>query len=154
MNTQKRTQTKSRPFNKTRTHPYRQMWYFKPGQTVEIWFKVMLPAEGTWEVVPKGGTYLGGPVEGDEAYFNIKNVSPDATSETALTGPIRKEGSTDVKFEITYKGTDTAEHSMYFETYVIDKENHRYCIDSETQLFDRGRGFHSFIVNSSYYPQN
>ena len=134
--------------------PYRQMWYFKPGQTVEIWFKVMLPAEGTWEVVPKGGTYLGGPVEGDEAYFNIKNVSPDATSETALTGPIRKEGSTDVKFEITYKGTDTAEHSMYFETYVIDKENHRYCIDSETQLFDRGRGFHSFIVNSSYYPQN
>jgi hypothetical protein len=131
--------------------PYRQMWFFKTGQTVEIWFKVMLPSEGTWQIVPKGGTYLNGPVEGDEAYFNIKNVSPDATSETALTGPIRKEGATDVKFEITYKGTDTAEHCLYFETYVIDKNGHRYCIDSETQLYDRGRGYHSFIVNSSTY---
>ena len=111
----------------------------------------MLPSEGTWQIVPKGGTYLNGPVEGDEAYFNIKNVSPDATSETALTGPIRKEGATDVKFEITYKGTDTAEHCLYFKTYVIDKNGHRYCIDSETQLFDRDRGYHSFIVNSTLY---
>ena len=131
--------------------PYRQMWYFQTGQTVEIWFKVMLPSEGTWQIVPKGGTYLNGPVAGDEAYFNIKNVSPDATSETALTGPIRKEGATDVKFEITYKGTDTAEHCLYFETYVIDKNGHRYSIDSETQLFDRDRGYHSFIVNSTLY---
>ena len=131
--------------------PYRQMWYFQTGQKVEIWFKVMLPSEGTWQIVPKGGTYLNGPVAGDEAYFNIKNVSPDATSETALTGPIRKEGATDVKFEITYKGTDTAEHCLYFETYVIDKKGHRYCIDSETQLFDRDRGYHSFIVNSTLY---
>ncbi len=131
--------------------PYRQMWFFKTGQTVEIWFKVMLPSEGTWQLVPKGGTYLNGPVPGDEAFFTIKNVSPDATSETALTGPIRKEGATDVKFEITYKGTDTAEHCLYFQTYVIDKNNHRYCIDSETQLYDRGRGYHSFIVNSSNY---
>ena len=134
--------------------PYRQMWFFKTGQTVEIWFKVMLPSEGTWQLVPKGGTYLNGPIDGDEAYFNIKNVSPDATSATALTGPIRKGGATDVKFEITYKGTDSAKHCLYFQTYVIDKNGHRYCIDSETQLYDRGRGYHSFIVNSTDYPQD
>ena len=134
--------------------PYRQMWYFQKGQTVEVWFKVMLPSEGTWQVVPKGGSYLNGPIEGDEAYFTIKNVSPDAVSETALSGPIRKEGSTDVKFEITYTNADTNVHMFYFETYVTDKAGYQYNIDSETQLYDRGRGYHTFIVNSPSYSQN
>lgn len=134
--------------------PYRQQWYFKTGQTVTVFFKVMLPAGGTWEVEVVGGTEET-PVEADAALFTVKNLSPDAAKETDLFGPINETGSTDVKLEITYNGSDTAAHSFYFHTYAYsgaDKTGNKFNIDSETQIYDRGRGYHTFFVNSSLYP--
>jgi hypothetical protein len=131
----------------------RQKWYFKPGETVTVTFKMMLPAGGSWEVVPMGGEE-GNAVAADANLFTIKNLSPDATSETALYGPINNTGSTDVKLEITYNGSDTAQHSFYFLTYAYTGANRtgeKYNIDSETQLYDRGRGYHTFYVNSPLY---
>jgi len=137
--------------------PYRQQWYFMPGQTVTVFFKVMLPAGGTWEVEPVGGTEEN-PVAADAALFTIKNVSEnryDGTAETDLYGPIATSGSTPVTLEITYNGTDTNPHSFYFHTYVYsgaNKTGTKFNIDSETQIYDRGRGYHTFFVNSEHYP--
>ena len=132
----------------------RQQWYFQSGQTVTVTFKVMLPAGGTWEVVPMGGSEAT-PVAADASLFTVKNVSPgDGTVENNLYGPIGTSGSTDVKLEITYNGNAGEEHSFYFLTYAYsdaNKEGQKYSIDSETQLYDRGRGYHTFIVNSPLY---
>ena len=143
--------------------PYRQQWFFQPGQKVRVTFKVMLPAGGSWEVVPVGGTtFLNNNgkveeklIEGDEAYFTIKNVSPDIDEDTPtvttnLWGNMKSAGSTNVELEITYNGTDTAEHCFFFKSYVYTgpgKTGTKFSIDSETQIYDRGRGFHTFIVN-------
>ena len=129
----------------------RQTWYFMPGQTVTVTFKMMLPAGGTWELVPMGGTEAD-PVETDANLFTIRNVSGD-TPSTNLYGPIGTSGSTDVKIEITYN-RDSEQHSFYFLTYAYSGPNRtgeKYSIDSETQLYDRGRGYHTFIVNSPSY---
>ena len=132
----------------------RQKWYFKPGETVTVSFKVMLPAGGTWELVPMGGEE-GNAVASDAALFTVKNVSPgEGTVETNLYGPIGTSGSTDVKLEITYNGTDTQPHSFYFLTYAYtgaNKTGEKYSLDSETQLYDRGRGYHTFYVNNALY---
>ena len=132
----------------------RQKWYFKPGETVTVAFKVMLPAGGTWELVPMGGEE-GNAVAADASLFTIKNVSPgEGTVETNLYGPIGTSGSTDVKLEITYNGTDTQPHSFYFLTYVYsgaNKTGEKYSLDSETQLYDLGRGYHTFYVNNPLY---
>ena len=130
----------------------RQTWYFQPGQTVKVTFKMMLPAGGTWELVPMGGTEAN-PVEADASLFTIRNVS-SGTPSTNLYGPINDSGSTDVTIEITYNGSDTAQHSFYFLSYAYSGANRtgeKYSIDSETQLYDRGRGYHTFIVNSPLY---
>lgn len=130
----------------------RQTWYFQPGQTVTVTFKMMLPAGGTWELVPMGGTETN-PVEADASLFTIRNVS-SGTPSANLYGPINDSGSTDVKIEITYNGSDTAQHSFYFLSYAYSGANRtgeKYSIDSETQLYDRGRGYHTFIVNSPLY---
>ena len=130
----------------------RQSWYFQPGQTVTVTFKMMLPAGGTWELVPMGGTEAN-PVEADANLFTIRNVS-SGTASSNLYGPINNSGSTDVKIEITYNGSDTAQHSFYFLSYAYSGANRtgeKYNIDSETQLYDRGRGYHTFIVNSPLY---
>lgn len=142
--------------NEDNKDPYRQQWYFRSGQTVEVFFKVMLPAGGSWEVVPVGGSETN-PVPADASLFTITNVSPDIddqhpTVSTNLYGPIAESGSTEVKLQITYTGT--GEHSFYFHTYVYtgrDKTGTKFNIDSETQLYDRGRGYHTFIVNSTLY---
>ena len=135
----------------------RQQWYFKTGETVTVSFKVMLPAGGTWEVVPMGGTE-DNPVAADANLFTIKNVSVPVndvpTVETNLYGPIGQSGSTDVKLEITYNGSDSTPHSFYFLTYAYsgaNKTGEKYSIDSETQLYDRGRGYHTFFVNNALY---
>ncbi len=135
----------------------RQQWYFKTGETVTVSFKVMLPAGGTWEVVPMGGTE-DNPVAADANLFTVKNVSVPVndvpTVETNLYGPIGQSGSTDVKLEITYNGSDSAPHSFYFLTYAYSGANRtgeKYSIDSETQLYDRGRGYHTFFVNNALY---
>ena len=132
----------------------RQKWYFKPGETVTVTFKVMLPAGGTWEVVPMGGEE-GNAVPADANFFTVRNVSPgNGTVATNLYGPINTTGSTDVKLEITYNGTDTQPHSFYFLTYAYsgaNKSGEKYSLDSETQLYDRGRGYHTFYVNNPLY---
>jgi hypothetical protein len=113
---------------------------------------MMLPAGGTWELVPMGGTETN-PVEADASLFTIRNVS-SGTPSANLYGPINDSGSTDVKIEITYNGSDTAQHSFYFLSYAYSGANRtgeKYSIDSETQLYDRGRGYHTFIVNSPLY---
>ncbi|MBR3074154.1 MAG: hypothetical protein IKH11_00165, partial [Bacteroidales bacterium] len=95
------------------------------------------------------------PVEADAALFTVKNLSPDAASESNLYGPINETSSTDVKLEITYNGTDTAAHSFYFHTYAYSGANRtgtKFNIDSETQIYDRGRGYHTFFVNNANYP--
>ena len=130
----------------------RQKWYFKPGETVTVTFKMMLPAGGTWELVPVGGEE-GNEVAADASLFTIKNLS-SGTATTNLYGPINNTGSTDVKIEITYNGTDTAQHCFHFLTYAYsgaNKTGEKYSIDSETQLYDRGRGYHTFYVNSPLY---
>ena len=135
--------------------PYRQQWYFQPRQTVIVTFKVMLPAGGTWEIVPMGGTEAN-PVAADASLFTVKNVSPSEGTDGSynLYGPIGTSGSTDVKLEITYNGSDSNQHSFYFRTYAYSGKNktgEKYNIDSETQLYDLGRGYHTFIVNSPSY---
>ena len=130
----------------------RQKWYFKPGETVTVTFKMMLPAGGTWEVVPVGGEE-GNEVAADASLFTIRNLSGE-TATTNLYGPINNTGSTDVKLEITYNGSDTAQHCFHFLTYAYSGANRtgeKYNIDSETQLYDRGRGYHTFYVNSPLY---
>lgn len=135
----------------------RQQWYFKPGETVTVSFKVMLPAGGTWEVVPMGGTE-DNPVVADANLFTVRNISVPVnevpTVSTNLYGPIGQSGSTEVKLEITYNGSDPAQHSIYFLTYAYSGANRtgqKFSIDSETQLYDYGRGYHTFFVNSPLY---
>ena len=134
----------------------RQKWYFKPGETVTVTFKMMLPAGGTWELVPVGGeegNEVAADAKADASLFTIRNVS-SGTATTNLYGPINNSGSTDVKIEITYNGTDTAQHCFHFLTYAYsgaNKTGEKYSIDSETQLYDRGRGYHTFYVNSPLY---
>ncbi len=129
--------------------PYRQQWYFIDGKTVTVFFKIMLPKNGTWELVPVGGTEEN-PVEGDEAYFTFANAYDD-TDASPLDGPIGGDGNTAVKINITYNGPAGEAHSFYFHTYAIDQDGHKYNIDSETQIYDRGRGYHTFFVNNSLY---
>lgn len=141
--------------------PWRQRWYFKDGQTVNVFFKVMLPANGTWEVEVVGGTEEN-PVEADAALFTVKNISPAVDDDTPtvednLYGPMRQEGSTDVELEITYNGDPGEAHSFFFHTYVWSGPNRtgtKFNIDSETQIYDRGRGYHTFFVNNSLYPND
>lgn len=132
--------------------PYRQQWYFKTDQTVELNFKVMFPAGGSWELVPMGD---------DAGLFTITNVTEETESGDLWGNMYQKSSedlaaiSTNVKIKITFDGT--GEHQFYFESYVYDKPNkegNKFNIDSETQLYDAGRGYHTFIVNSPSYPTN
>ena len=129
--------------------PYRQQWYFVDRQTVTVFFKIMLPVNGTWKLEPVGGTEEN-PVEGDKAYFSFKNAYDD-TDTTPLDGPIGSDGNTAVKINITYNGPDGEAHTFYFHSYAIDENGNKYNIDSETQIYDRGRGYHTFFVNSPLY---
>ena len=129
--------------------PYRQQWYFVDGQTVTVFFKIMLPVNGTWELEPVGGTEEN-PVEGDKTYFTFKNAY-DETDTTPLDGPIGSDGNTAVKINITYNGPAEEAHTFYFHSYAIDENGNKYNIDSETQIYDRGRGYHTFFVNSPLY---
>ena len=126
--------------------PYRQQWYFQTGQTATVFFKVMLPVNGTWKLEPVGGTEEN-PGTLDSG-FQFKNVYTEATGDAALTGAIGSDGNTSVKIEITYTGSGQA--SFFFHSYVISN-GEQINIDSETQIYDRGRGYHTFFVNSPLY---
>lgn len=117
----------------------RQYWYFAPTGVATVSFKVMLPIDGEWSVVP---------VDPD-GVFSVTNVSPDATSATTLSGHIGDNGSTVVKLEIRYTSTDASRHQLYLRTFAT-KNGNTYSLDSETQLFDI-RGYHYFIVNDPAY---
>ena len=127
--------------------PFRQQWYFMKGQTVTVFFKIMLPVNGTWKLEPVGG------VEGTEVALSSDFVFTNAydrtkTGDAALTGAIDDSGNTAVKIEITYTGDDPA--SFFFHSYAI-KDGIKYNIDSETQIYDVGRGYHTFFVNNPAY---
>ena len=130
--------------------PYRQQWYFIDGQTVTVFFKIMLPVEGRWELEPVGGTEEN-PVDGDEAYFSFDNAYTSTVETAALSGQIGTDGNTAVKIIITYNGPAGEAHAFYFHTYAYDAAGNKYNIDSETQIYDRGRGYHTFFVNNSLY---
>ena len=138
--------------NDRQKDPYRQQWYFQTGQVVTVFFKVMLPVNGTWKLEPMGGTEEN-PADLDSG-FQFKNVYTEATGAAALTGSIGSDGNTSVKIEITYTGTGEA--SFFFHSYVITsgENGEKINIDSETQIYDRGRGYHTFFVNSPLYNRN
>ena len=118
---------------------FRQYWYFAPDGVVTVSFKVMLPENGTWSVVP---------VDPD-GVFEVKNVSEGAESASTLSGPIGDTGSTVVTLEIRYTGEDSNRHVLYMQTFATKGDN-TYSLDSETQLYDL-RGYHYFVVNDSAY---
>ena len=115
----------------------RQYWYFTSGGVVTVSFKVMLPENGTWSVVPS-----------DTENFSVTNVS-SGTSSTTLSGSIGDDGATVVTLEIRYIGGDSDPHELYLNTYAT-KNGHTFSLDSETQLFDI-RGYHYFVVNDQTY---
>ena len=117
---------------------YRQYWFFPRTGVVTVSFKVMLPENGTWSVVPS-----------DTQNFSVTNVSAGATSATELSGPIGDTGSTVVTLEIRYTGTDANPHQLYLQTFAT-KGGNTYSLDSETQLYDI-RGYHYFVVNDPAY---
>lgn len=134
--------------------PYRQQWYFQGGQTVSIFFKIMLPLNSTWVLEPVAGTE-DNPVEEDVmAYFSFDDAYTEDVETDALTGSIGAEGNAAIKINITYKGPAGESHSFFFHSYVIVGEGDnqiKYNIDSETQIYDRGRGYHTFFVNNALY---
>ncbi|MBR2210326.1 MAG: fimbrillin family protein [Bacteroidales bacterium] len=135
--------------------PYRQQWYFKDGETVSFSFKVMLPLGGKWELEVYGGTEAE-PTAFDPSLFTITGgtaTPADAEAETPYTisGNMSDKESTLVEVTITYKGTAGEAHSLFFKSYVYDKYDNKFSIDSETQLYDRGRGYHTFFVNDEHY---
>ena len=132
--------------------PYRQQWYFIDGQTVSVFFKVMLPQDGKWELEVVGGTEEN-PVEADAALFTFTNAY-DEDDTKPLEGNIGHNGETAVKINITYNGPEGEAHSFFFHTYAYDTAGNKYNIDSETQIYDRGRGYHTFFVNNSVYNNN
>ena len=132
--------------------PYRQQWYFIDDQTVSVFFKVMLPQDGKWELEVVGGTEEN-PVEADADLFTFTNAY-DEEDTTPLKGDIGHNGETAVKINITYNGPEGEAHSFFFHTYAYDTAGNKYNIDSETQIYDRGRGYHTFFVNNSVYNNN
>lgn len=130
--------------------PYRQQWYFIDGQTVTVFFKIMLPVNGRWELETVGGTEEN-PAEGDDAYFSFDNAYTSAVETDALSSVIGSDGNTAVKINITYTGPAGEAHAFYFHTCAYDAAGNKYNIDSETQIYDRGRGYHTFFVNNSLY---
>ena len=127
--------------------PYRQQWYFQKGQTVTVFFKIMLPVNATWLLEPVGGVE-GAEVDLSPNFVFTNAYDPTKTGDAALTGTIDDSGNTAVKVEITYTGDDAA--SFFFHSYAI-KDGIKYNIDSETQIYDRGRGYHTFFVNNPAY---
>ena len=135
--------------------PYRQQWYFRDGETVSFSFKIMLPVGGRWELEVYGGTEEN-PTDFNPNLFTITGgTATAANSETGtvynISGDMVDEGTTLVEVTITYKGTTGQAHSLFFKSYVYDKNGNKFSIDSETQLYDRGRGYHTFFVNDSHY---
>ena len=139
--------------------PYRQQWYFKDGEDpVSFSFKIMLPVGGKWELEVYGGTEEN-PTDFDPSLFTITGGTVTAAnSETGtvynISGNMSDKESTLVEVTIQYKGTAGEAHSIFFKSYVYDKDGNKFSIDSETQLYDRGRGYHTFFVNDSHYRNN
>ena len=136
--------------------PYRQQWYFKDGEDpVSFSFKIMLPVGGRWELEVYGGTE-DEPADFDPSLFTITGGTVTAAnSETGtvynISGNMSDKESTLVEVTIQYIGTAGQAHSIFFKSYVYDKDRNKFSIDSETQLYDRGRGYHTFFVNDEHY---
>ena len=136
--------------------PYRQQWYFKDDETVSFSFKIMLPVGGRWELEVYGGTEKN-PTAFDPSLFTITGGTATAANSEAgtvynISGDMAEKGSTTV--EITIKATNPTAgvaNSLFFKSYVYDAAGNKFSIDSETQLYDRGRGYHTFFYNDEHY---
>ncbi len=124
---------------------FRQYWLLDADHPATVKFKVMSPIGYDWLVVPQG----------DVDYYTItSNVNAENYTAGGLRGPINTvdgtASTTNVILYVSAKtATDTAEHSLYFKTYVISRDNKvQYSLDTETQLVDF-RGYHYFILNNS-----
>lgn len=128
---------------------YRQYWLFEDDATVTVTFKIMAPEGGTWSIEKAGN---------DANKFTVTiPTSTGGTTET-LTGSIASKPTsssiplkpTVVTLTITRNPenhTANSEAVLYLKTYVTDKNNVTYSIDSETQLLDM-RGYHYFVLNN------
>ena len=136
--------------------PYRQQWYFKDGEDpVSFSFKIMLPLGGRWELEVYGGTEAEPTAFNPDLFTITGGTVTAANSETGtvynISGNMSDKESTLVEVTIQYKGTAGEAHSIFFKSYVYDKDGNKFSIDSETQLYDRGRGYHTFFVNDEHY---
>lgn len=111
--------------NATEDSSTRQLWHVTAGQTFKVSYKVFLPVNGTWSIVPAGD---------DVNSFTI----------TGTTSGSVVDGGTRVTLEITPKEGSSGKQ-LYFNTFVTDG-GVKYNLDSETQLYDI-RGYHYFKVN-------
>ena len=121
---------------------YRQCWVFNADGTATVTYKVMLPAGGTWKLVPQG----------DTGSFVVSVSGATVASDGSFSGTIGNDGTTRVTFTIKPAsgayGTGKDPKAIYFKTYVTNAAGTTYSLDSETQLYDM-RGFHYFILNTS-----
>ena len=134
--------------------PYRQQWYFKDGETVSFSFKIMLPVGGSWELEVYGGTEANPTAFNPNLFAITGGTFTAATSETPakISGNMAESGSTNILITIEAKqATAGVANSLFFKSYVYDKNGNKFNIDSETQLYDRGRGYHTFFVNNEVY---
>ena len=115
----------------------RQCWVFNSADGVAtVTFKVMLPAGGSYRIVP----------DGDTSAFLVNNASP-----SEISGNIGNDGTTRVTFTVKPaegKYGDGNPYLMHFKTYVTNAAGEEFSLDSETQLYDM-RGYHYFILNTT-----
>ena len=124
---------------------YRQTWVLGT-ETARVSFKVFSPEDGTWEVIPQGET----------GKFKVEYLNGSTWTEVTgtFTGHIKSRQELDadethtttkVTFRITPNGA-AAGDQIWFQTNVTDKNDVKYSIDSETQLYDM-RGYHYFRID-------
>ena len=109
---------------------YRQWWVFDAGNPVTVTYKIMMPLEGTWEVVPCG----------DTGSFTV------TSSTGSLSGDLAGASASATYITLTITSNATDKKSLYLKTTVTTSDGETYSLDSETQLYDM-RGYHYFIVN-------
>lgn len=121
---------------------YRQCWVFNANGTATVTYKVMLPAGGTWKLVPQGDT--------DSFVVSVSGAT--SASDGSFSGNIGSDGTTRITFTIKPAsgayGEGNDPKAIYFKTYVTNAAGTTYSLDSETQLYDM-RGYHYFIINTS-----
>jgi len=153
----------ARYFDGTKHDEFRQYWLMTPTDEATITFKVMSPVGYYWRVVPQGDDIASYTITGNGTAENGLKGKIEATKKiTVIEDGVEKEVevATTTNVVITVKAkstTDTAEHKLWFKTYVVSADGTvQYSLDSETQLYDLvtnpavgPRGYHYFILNNT-----